>query len=300
MRRRYLLLDVFTRTRFAGNPLAVFPEAEGLDTAAMQRIAGELNLSETTFVLPPEKPGDPVRVRIFTPARELPFAGHPTVGTAAALLPADVPAGDMVLTEQVGDVPVSVRRDGAAVFAEFTVPSLPTRESAAVPAATAARVLGLAEEAVVDTAVWSAGVPFLIVRLADRATVDAAVLDTAVWTAELAGGEGAHVYVAAADGTDAHGRPIWHVRMFAPAMGIAEDPATGAAACAFAGALAADLPDGDHRVVIRQGVAMGRPSVLELGIDVAGGVPRKVTLGGHAVPMGEGQLETSPTDAPAT
>jgi trans-2,3-dihydro-3-hydroxyanthranilate isomerase len=169
-----------------------------------------------------------------------------------------------------------------------------------VPAATAARVLGLAEEAVVDTAVWSAGVPFLIVRLTDRATVDAAVLDTAVWTAELAGGEGAHVYVAAADGTDAHGRPIWHVRMFAPAMGIAEDPATGAAACAFAGALAADLPDGDHRVVIRQGVAMGRPSVLELGIDVAGGVPRKVTLGGHAVPMGEGQLETSPTDAPAT
>lgn len=159
MRRRYLLLDVFTRARFAGNPLAVFTDGDRLDAAVMQRLAAELNLSETTFVLPPEKPGDPVRVRIFTPAKELPFAGHPTVGTAAALLPPDVPAGDMVLTEAIGDVPVSVKRDGGAIFAEFSLPTLPEQGGTAIPADVAARVLGLDEAMVVDTAVWNAGVP---------------------------------------------------------------------------------------------------------------------------------------------
>lgn len=296
MRRRYLLLDVFTRARFAGNPLAVFTDGDRLDAAVMQRLAAELNLSETTFVLPPEKPGDPVRVRIFTPAKELPFAGHPTVGTAAALLPPDVPAGDMVLTEAIGDVPVSVKRDGGAIFAEFSLPTLPEQGGTAIPADVAARVLGLDEAMVVDTAVWNAGVPFLIVRLADKGAVDGAQVDVGAWKRDLSGGEGANLFIVAPDGTDPQGRPIWHARMFAPAMGIIEDPATGAAACAFAGSLAADLPDGSHRVLIRQGVAMGRPSILELGLAIDGGALTSATLGGHAVIVGEGAMETEVAD----
>lgn len=298
MRRRYLLLDVFTRSRFAGNPLAVFPEADGIEPEAMQRIAAELNLSETAFVQSPDRPGGAARVRIFTPASELPFAGHPTVGTAAALLPADVAAGDMVLAEQVGDVSVAVRRDGEIVFAEFTVPKLPQPVGPAMAPETVARVVGLAPGQVAEATVWSAGVPFLILRLADRQALDAARLDGGAWSAELAETDARHLYLTAPD--DGSATPpdqpdapvVWHARMFAPAMGIAEDPATGAAACALAGRLAADLPDGRHRAMIHQGAAMGRPSVLELGIDAQGGVAAGVTLGGWSVTVGEGMLET--------
>jgi trans-2,3-dihydro-3-hydroxyanthranilate isomerase len=291
MRRRFHTLDVFTDQALAGNPLAVVQDAEDLDTARMQAIAREFNLSETVFVLPPRDPVNSARIRIFTPARELPFAGHPTVGTAVLLAelraPEIVARQDLsvVIEEEVGLVHCTARRVKGRSRASFTLPRLP--EDAGEPPQDADLAAGLS----IDTAdvgfdrhrptVMSAGVPYGLVPLASVDAVDRAWPDAARWPDGLA----TYLYARDRDG--------FHARMFAPTFGIPEDPATGSAAAAFAGAVMRfEQPaDGDHTVLIRQGVAMGRPSLIVLGLEVASGALASASIGGGAVIVSEGTID---------
>lgn len=294
-------LDVFTTRRHGGNPLAVVLGAEGLNTAEMQRIAREFNLSETTFVSKAEAPGTDFRVRIFTPAAELPFAGHPTVGTACLLAELGLaPAGEdvrFVLGENVGPVPVRVqRRPGEPAFAELSVAQLPQYGAAAPDVAVLARVLGLDAFAFATDGpgprVVSCGVPFLLVPLRAPEQLAGIELDTVLLRQTLhglaAGGPplvGLFVYAAAYE-------QDWQARMFAPEFGVVEDPATGSAAAAFAGALACEhaRADGTLRWQLAQGVEMGRPSLLHLEADKRDGAVVAVRVGGHAVRVSEGRL----------
>ena len=295
MRRRFTTLDVFTDRRFAGNPLAVVFEAEGLDTAAMQAIAREFNHPETVFVLPPAEPTHRARLRIFTPAHELPFAGHPTVGTAVLLGRLDGGAAprEIVLEEGIGPVkclvePVAADRGRA----RFTLPQLPTAAGIPPENATIAPALGLASGDIgfggLRPSCWSAGNPFVFVPVAGLAAIgrcrpDADKLDAA------AGESGVYVFCAETvePGHD------FHARMFALRLGIREDPATGSAAAAFAGLLAARdrLSDGEEAVTIEQGYEMGRPSLINLTFVLAGGKLVSASVGGDAVIATQGTLE---------
>jgi trans-2,3-dihydro-3-hydroxyanthranilate isomerase len=300
MELRFHTLDVFTDRVFGGNPLAVFPDGRGVGGETMQRIARELNLSETVFVLPPDDPAHTRRLRIFTPAAELPFAGHPTVGTAFLLAAlGEVPlAGEetgIVFEEGVGPVPVRIRaRDGRPVFAELTAARLPERGPPPPPRGALAALLGLAEDDLLDGE-WAAegvscGVPFLFVPLRDRAALGRARVEPARWEALLAGWWAPHLYVLALD-PELPGSDV-RARMFAPAMGIAEDPATGGAASALAGYLAWRSPrrDGTLRWTVEQGFEMGRPSILRVEADVRGGEVAAVRVGGASVLVAEGVM----------
>lgn len=289
MRYRFLTCDVFAERRFAGNPLAVLPEAEGLGTARMQAIAAEFGYSETTFVLPPEERGHLARVRIFTPKGELPFAGHPTVGTALALAwlgraPADA---EIVLGEGAGPVPVRLRGGASA---EFAAPASAWR-GPPVPAERIARALGLRADEVKAEAglpcLASCGVTFLLVELAGPAALARARLADGVEPPE-AEGNGVFLFTRAAGeaGTDLR------ARMFAPTLGVPEDPATGSAAAALAGCLGAEATgEGWRRWRIVQGVEMGRPSLIEASARRQGGRVVEVRVAGSAVRVAEGTIE---------
>lgn len=301
MPRRYHVLDVFTERALAGNPLAVVLDSAGLDDAAMQAVARQFNLSETVFVMEPQDPVNTARLRIFTPGGELPFAGHPTVGTAALL--ADLHAGEhlrqgvvIALEERIGLVRVEVsRRPSGALRAVFDLPHLPEALDLPLDPGPVAKALGLD---VLDIGfgahglcVWSAGVPFVMVPVRDRGTLARArVADAALWRAAfgITGKGAAYVYCGEPEGEGHHVR----ARMFSPLMGIAEDPATGSAAAAFAG-LAATLErpeDGVHQLIIEQGFEMGRPSLLALDMEIRAGLLVRAALGGSAVRVAEGTL----------
>lgn len=302
MRYGYHTLDVFTDRVFGGNPLAVFPDGRGLDDATMQRVARELNLSETVFVLPPDAPGLTRSIRIFTPAAELPFAGHPTVGTAMLVAELDGGPADgevtVVLGERVGPVPVRVTfRGGRAVDAELTA-AIPPRHVWTPPSPVELAALVSLEPgdvlaAPLSPAAWTAGEPFLFVPVRGRAAVGRARLDTARWQATLADAPARHVVVIAAEGELAGS--THRMRMFAPALGIAEDPATGGAAAALGGYLASHLPSGEAgtlRWTVEQGFEMGRPSILRVEADRASdGAVTAVRVGGGAVRVGEGWID---------
>ena len=301
MRRKFHTLDVFTNEPLAGNPLAVVLDAEGLDTARMQAIAREFNLSETVFVFAPRDPVNTAHVRIFTPGRELPFAGHPTVG--AAVLLAELRAPEILLREDVGVVleeavgPVSctVRHiKGDAPRASFVLPRLPAFVEPLGSAAAIAAALGLTPEDIGfgahEPARYSAGVPFGFVPLASRAALGRVALNMDRWQAAFGAGQ-APVFLYC-DDPQGKGH-AYRARMFAPDMGIAEDPATGAAVAGFSGAVMAyDKPgDGDHTIIIEQGFEMGRPSLITLGLDVAGGKLTSASIGGHAVMVAQGFID---------
>ena len=279
---RFFIADVFTEQPFAGNQLAVFPDGRGLSDRAMQAIAREFNFPETTFILPPSDARHAARVRIFTPKTEMPFAGHPTVGTAAVLARLErihVP-GTSVLELGVGPVPVELTRRGALVHAALVMDK-PVELGPSVPNEAAAAALSVpVEEAWIATA----GVRFCFARLKDRATVDRAVLDRASWGQRL---DKANLYFFAADGDNLY------VRMFAPMLGIDEDPATGSGAVGIAGVLAArnEAPDGVFTWHIDQGVAMGRPSRLEASAEKRGGKVVRIKVGGATVISAEGTME---------
>lgn len=299
MRYRYLTADVFTGRPFGGNPLAVFPDARGLSPQRMQQVARELNLSETVFVLPPEDPQHTWRLRIFTPGVELPFAGHPTVGTALILawLGEISLVGEetrIVFEEGVGPVPVTIRAsEGKAVFAQLSAAQLP--EFGPAPAAAdLAEMLGLDPEDILtgDEApqAVSCGVPFLCIPLRDRDALQRTRLRLDRWESLIASSWAPHVYVFTRD----HELPEtdYRVRMFAPAMGIPEDPATGGAAAAFGGYLGSrSSGDGTLRWTLEQGFEMGRPSLLHLEVDRTGGEITAVRVGGGAVQVAEGSME---------
>lgn len=301
MRCRFVTVDVFTSRRFAGNPLAVFSDARGLDPALMQQITREFNLSETTFVLPPDDPRHTRRVRIFTPGRELPFAGHPTVGTAFALAHlGEIPlAGDrtrIVFEEGVGPVPVSiVAKDGRPVASELTAVGRPEtgppppgpHAIAAALSLSAADLLGSPYE----PEAGSCGVPFLFVPLRDRAAVARAQLNRTEWERVLGSYWATQVFFFAFD-PELAGSDL-HARMFAPHLGVPEDPATGAAVTALGGYLGRrdGRADGTLRWVVEQGFEMGRPSLLELEIDKCEGQVVEIRVGGPSVVVSEGVME---------
>ena len=303
MPRRYAIYDVFTDTRLSGNPLAVVFDADGLDDAAMQAIAGEFNLSETVFVKSPEKATHAARLRIFTPGRELPFAGHPTVGAAVALAEAGEAGAarplDLVsvLEENVGPVRSAVRlRPGQAAFAEFDLPRRSVRLDAAFDRQALADALGLKPGRIGFEnhlpSLWSAGVAFVMVPVHGLAAVGDMAFDPMLWErcAPFADGGIAAAYVYCRGGVNHAAR--FHARMFAPDMGIAEDPATGAAVAALSGAIHHfdALVDGRHPVLIEQGVEMGRPSLIHLHLDIEGGAISGARIGGQAVRIAAGEL----------
>lgn len=298
----YHILDVFTETRFTGNPLAVVHDADGLDAAQMQTIAREFNLSETVFVLKPENPAHTARVRIFTPAKELPFAGHPTVGAGALLAELKAPPaqaqGDalVVLEEAIGPVRVGVRlRAGAAAFAEFDAPKLPEDGGATPPTDELAAALGLIQAEIGfenhRPTKFSAGNSFAFVPVASLEAMGNAQVAPQHWATVMRaqGHTGAFLYCR----QTVHKAAAFHARMFAPDMGVPEDPATGSAAAAFAGVVHRFdlLPDGVHKRSLEQGYEMGRASLIELSLHVEGGKLTAVRIGGHAVRVAEGRIE---------
>ncbi|NVO15740.1 MAG: PhzF family phenazine biosynthesis protein [Rhodoplanes sp.] len=297
MARRFVTLDVFTSQIFAGNPLAVVLDAEGLAPDAMQAIAKEFALSETVFVLPPENPAHRAKLRIFTPARELPFAGHPTVGTAVLLGRLDGGAGvrDLVVEEAVGPVRCRVEPlDAARGRARFDLPRLPEPVAGVVDAGAAAAALGLSQNDIgFDSFVpesWSAGVAFTLVPLKSLDAVGRAKPDMRHWGAAF--GTQGHSAAFVFSRETAEPGHAFHARMFASSFGIGEDPATGAAVAAFAGAVArhGGLLDGDHDLVIEQGFEMGRPSRIVLSLALRVGVLTAAAIGGEAVVVSEGRL----------
>lgn len=303
MARRYAIYDVFTARPLEGNPLAVVFDGDGLSTTAMQAIAVEFNLSETVFILKPENPAHAARLRIFTPGHELPFAGHPTVGAAVAL--AEMSRGDegedydlvQVLEENVGPVRCAVRaRASAATFAEFDLPRKSVQLAAKFDRQAIADALSLkATQIGFENHVpsfWSAGVPFVTVPVHDLAAAGAVDFDASLWEqlTPMAEGRLAGAYLYCRGGINHMAR--FHARMFSPAMGIGEDPATGSAAAALSGAIHHfdRLIDGHHPFLIEQGVEMCRPSLLHLHVDVGGGEITAARIGGQAVRIAAGEL----------
>jgi trans-2,3-dihydro-3-hydroxyanthranilate isomerase len=301
VRRKFHTLDVFTDKPFSGNPLAVVVDAQGLDATRMQAIAREFNLSETVFVLEPHDPINTARLRIFTPTRELPFAGHPTVGAAvliAKLRAADLMAREdlsVVLEEGIGTVTCSVRQmRGRAAQGRFALPQLPQELDWVADPALIAAALGLAEDDIgfeghVPSR-WSAGNPFSFVPLRSLDAISRATPDPALFgRAFVAERPAAYLYTTEVAREGSH----VHARMFAVGTGITEDPATGSAVAAFAGvAVRFEAPeDGDHDLVIEQGFEMGRPSLIRLGLEIAGGELVSGSIGGAVVMVGEGTIE---------
>lgn len=298
-RHPYTIADVFTNRVFGGNPLAVFPSGDAVPEALMPHIARELNLSETVFVLRPRDPAHTCRLRIFTPASELPFAGHPTVGTACVLaalghVPVVGGRANLVFEEGVGPIPVVVTA-GAGYSASFSAAKLPEQGPAAPDSRELARMLSLEPDDLLAAAdrpePWSCGVPFLFVPLRNRDAVRRARLNPAVWKDVLSGQWAEKVYVFARD-AELSGSSV-RARMFAPSLGIAEDPATGGAAAPLAGYLAAReaTRDGLLRWRIEQGFEMGRPSIIDIEADLADGKVTAVRVSGESVIIGRGELE---------
>ena len=291
MRRRFATLDVFTDRRFAGNPLAVVLDAQGLEGDAMQAIAREFNHPETVFVFAPADPRHRARLRIFTPARELPFAGHPTVGTAVLLALSDraTAGGELVLEERIGPVRCTVEAVSAGRgSARFAVPQLPAEAGSAPDDAAVAAGLALAPSDMEGRpARWSAGNPFTFVPIRSLAAMARCRPDPVKFDAAFGASGAAYVFCKEAAEPGHH----FHARMFAPGLGIAEDPATGSAAAAFAGLIASQLADGEHAIAIEQGYEMGRPSLIRLMAAVSGGRLLSAAIGGDAVVVTEGTIE---------
>lgn len=292
-------LDVFTDTIFGGNPLAVLTDARGLSTEQMQRITREFNLSETVFVFPPEDAAHTRSVRIFTPGRELPFAGHPTVGTAhllaaTGLIPLTEGETHIVLEEGVGPVPVTIRvENGSPVSAQLTTAQAPEFRSDVPSSQEIAELLSLNLSDIatgpLQTEAVSCGVPFLMAALASRDAVSRAKLDRSEWERILAGSWAKEVFLFDASAVSG-GVPI-RARMFAPDLGVGEDPATGSAGACLAAYLAKRATDGAALAwTVEQGFEMGRPSILSLSAEKMGGKIGAVRVAGESVLVSEGTL----------
>jgi trans-2,3-dihydro-3-hydroxyanthranilate isomerase len=301
MRLTFHTLDVFTQSRFGGNPLAVVLDADRLDSGQMQTIAREFNLSETVFVLRPQNPTHSARLRIFTPAAELPFAGHPTVGTAVLLAELRMPGmggsrdAIVALEETIGTVRVGVRmRPGQAAFAEFDAPRLPDDLGGVPPVDDLAAAVGLIPSEIGfenhKPTRFSAGLPYTFVPVRSLEAMQRVRSVISRWDRAFSGGGAAYVYCRETRSAAHH----FHARMFDPDHGVPEDPATGSAAAAFAAVIQRfdDPASGDHRYIIEQGFEMQRPSLIHLALEI--GPSRRletVRIGGHAVTVMSGSIE---------
>jgi trans-2,3-dihydro-3-hydroxyanthranilate isomerase len=292
MRYDFMTLDVFTDKAFGGNQLAVLTDARGITAEGMQTIAREFGYPETTFVLPPSDTAHARRVRIFTPGAELPFAGHPTIGTACALVMSNhLKVGDFILEEGVGPVAVSTRQEGGAFSARLRVERAPEFSETVPAAEDMAAVLSLQPSDILRVFCAGMGPKFTTTQVASRELVDQSQLDHPNWRKILASSWGANVFVFAGElinGSELYGR------MFAPGLGIPEDPATGAAAAAIVGAAArtgSEGRSGRFSLDIVQGVKMGRPSFLSASADIEDGAVSAIEVGGGCAFVAEGKIE---------
>ncbi|MBF0276895.1 MAG: PhzF family phenazine biosynthesis protein [SAR324 cluster bacterium] len=300
MRYRFYTLDVFSKTVFGGNPLAVFPDAEGLSGTQMQQVAKEFNLSETIFVFNPTLENTDFKVRIFTPSSELPFAGHPTVGVAHLLasLGRIRMKGDesrIVLEEGVGAVPVLIRSEnGKPQFVQFSAAKMPVFPNPVPSSSDIAASLSLDNSDLMtgkyQQKVVDCGVTFLIVPLRSLAVIEKIRIDSSHWKRTMKDLSAVGMYVFTTE--TAQQSSNIHARMFAPDEGILEDPATGSAATALAGYLA-DLVnvDGPLHWVLEQGFEMGRPSIIDVEADRKSGKTVAIRVGGNSVIVSEGTID---------
>jgi trans-2,3-dihydro-3-hydroxyanthranilate isomerase len=306
MKRRYVTADVFTDRMFGGNPLAVLLDAEGLSAAQMQSIALEFNYSETTFVLPPDNSAHTAKVRIFTPRTEVPFAGHPNVGTAFVLArespyaaaAAASASGIFIFEEQAGLVPMKLLREhGDTVGAELRAPEALSRRSV-VSREAAAACLSLDPQDIATHVhapqVISVGLPFVVVELRNQDALGRSRPNIAAHAEllPLDGADAIFAYWRVRDEAPAGAETVLHARMFSPLDGIVEDPATGSA-CAATIALLATLSRDERAELdwrIHQGVDMGRPSLLLGRTLVRNATVIATHIGGRCVPVFEGSF----------
>jgi trans-2,3-dihydro-3-hydroxyanthranilate isomerase len=287
MKVPFQTVDVFTDRKFGGNPLAVIPDARGLSTEQMQSIAAEFNLAETTFVLPPQDPKNTAQVRIFTPKSEMPFAGHPNVGTAFVLARMGRPGDRFVFEEKAGLVPLDLtREDGVVVAARLAAPQ-PLTLVDTVEREIVAEAVGLQPGDIIgEPVIASTGNNFLFAELRSREILKAASYSIEVFRRHLPMERtvGIHLYVTGAD---------IQTRMFAPLFGVPEDPATGSANVTLIGLLAMhDIhPDLTLTRTIGQGIDMGRPSVLEATAEKKRGKVVATYIGGRCVAMLSGTID---------
>ena len=311
MIHRFVTCDIFTSRVFGGNPLAVFPDAREIPDESLQQIAREFNLSETVFIYPPSDSTHTRRLRIFTPAAEIPFAGHPTVGAAFVLatlgeIALTEPETRVVFEEGVGPVPVLIRvRDGKPVFTQLTTAVRPEIGPPAPGRSILADILSLEPGDIMggmlSPQAVSCGLPFLIVPLRDRDAVSRAKVRLDHWESSLRMYWAPEIMVFARD-PELEGSDI-RARVFVPGLNVPEDPATGSAAAALGAYLASrdTSSTASLRYVVEQGFEMGRPSILEIEVEKSDGNIVNVRVGGEAVMVSAGELSApAPTSAPAS
>jgi trans-2,3-dihydro-3-hydroxyanthranilate isomerase len=297
---RFQTVDVFTADQFSGNPLAVVLNAEGLSTQQMQAVAAEFNLAETTFVLPPKDVAHTAEVRIFTPRAEMPFAGHPNIGTAYVLARAGTSYGRTIggdhvtFEEKAGLVPITLLKDGTTISgARLASPQLLTIGDE-VPIEAVASACGISVDDIETKnhrpCIASCGVGFILAEVKNRTGLAAAMPHIDVFRRDIAnrGTTGILIYTQV-DDPDINIR----ARMFAPLKGIPEDPATGSANVALIGLLAKLRPEPDLQLsrTIAQGVEMGRPSLLDAEAEKSGGAVSATYIGGCCVPVMSGTID---------
>lgn len=288
---RYHTVDVFTRTRFGGNPLAVVLGADGLTTEQMQAIAREFNYSETSFVLRPSDPCHTAEVRIFTPTVEVPFAGHPNVGTAFVLASAGV-AGmrdEFIFEEKAGLVPARIIREGDRVKQVQLAAPQPLRIGQAFDAGAVAECLSLTTADVLcdrhPPRVASVGLPFVVVEVANRQALARAKANKAGFPKVLPGDGADAIYLYCRELDERDGAVDFTARMFAPFDNLPEDPATGSATAATCALLASLEGEASRRFEVAQGIDMGRPSLIVIEVT-----PEAVLIEGACIPVMSGQL----------
>jgi len=294
MRYAFHIVDVFSSTPFGGNQLAVLPDATGISTEGMQKIAREFNFAETTFVLPKNEPANSYRVRIFTPRAELDFAGHPTVGTACALvMKQHERLSDpirLILEENIGRVTVDVAQRNGGFHGTLTLAVKIEAPTDAPSPTDLAAVLSIEPAEVSQVFFAGVGVPFCFAQLSSSETVDRAAINRAAWVALLSRAWSPHVFFFAGNLRD--GGKLY-ARMCAPALGIEEDPATGSACAALVGAMASkpDFVGTVYRLSIEQGVSMGRRGEIEAEARKSGSVVTSVGVGGATTYIASGEIE---------
>jgi trans-2,3-dihydro-3-hydroxyanthranilate isomerase len=297
---QFQTVDVFTGKQFAGNPLAVVLNAEGLSTERMQAIAAEFNLAETTFVCPPRDGAHTAEVRIFTPRYEMPFAGHPNVGTAFVLARAGICCGrpvtgdSVIFEETAGLVPIEILRDGPTVVGARLASPQPLSVGAEVAGELVASACGISPTDIETVhhrpCIASCGAPFILAELKTRAALAAAAARSDVFLREVSKQPAVSILIyTQVDEGDIDIR----ARMFAPHHGIPEDPATGSANVALIGLLAKLRPEANLSLskAIAQGVEMGRPSVLQATAEKKDGAVTATFIGGRCVPVMSGSIE---------
>jgi trans-2,3-dihydro-3-hydroxyanthranilate isomerase len=297
MKYTFHIVDVFSSTPFGGNQLAILPDAAGISTDGMQKIAREFNFGETTFVLPKNDPANTCRVRIFSPRTELDFAGHPSIGTACALvMKQDARLSDpirLILEENIGPVTVDVTQRNGGFYGALTLSGKIEAPTGAPSPTDLAAVLSIEPNEVSQSFFAGVGVPMCFAQLNSNEAVDRATINRAAWTATLSRAWSPHLFFFAGNLRD--GGKLY-ARMWAPALGIEEDNATGSACAALIGAMASEHDFGGTscRLSIQQGVLMGRRSEMEAQASKSRGVVTSVSVGGATAYIASGEIEVPP------